>query len=310
MSATRTGSKDAPPKLPVLRVTPYEQVSSGLFATIAALIVIVSVLSFAWYATRIPKLPPAIPVELVENPGGSEDGSPDETLRIDSPLPETPDATIADVAAEEPEVEQSLDNVVASADDVATQELSGDELPTPADQPVGLGTRNAGRPGSASGTGRRALGSGSGLRGFPREQRWFVRFIDQQDLSEYARQLDFFGIEIGAIVGGKLVYVSKLSAPQPQVRTANSGAGETRLYMTWQGGGRKQADLQLMTKAGINVGNGAILHFYPKTTEDQLARLELDYRKRRADEIRRTYFSVNRVDAGYAFSVVQQVYLK
>lgn len=305
----KTESRAAPPP-PVLRVTPYEQVSSGLIATLAALVVIVSMLSFAWFATRVPRLPPAIPVELVENPGGVEDGSPDETLRIDSPLPEITDATVADVVADEPEVAQSLDNVTASADDVATQDLAGEDLPVQSDRPPGLGTRDQGKPGSASGTGRRALGSGSGLRGFPREQRWYVRFIDQQDLAEYARQLDFFGIELGAIVGGKLVYVSKLSAAQPVVRTTDSGAGEKRLYMTWQGGGRKQADLQLLTKSGVNVGNGAILHFYPKATEDQLARIELDYRKRRADEIRRTYFAVNRAATGYEFAVVQQIYLK
>src|SRR5262249_54831518 len=114
MSVSRRDAATAPPKTPILHVTPYEQVSSGLIATVAALIVIVSLLSFAWYATRQPKAPPAIPVELVESPGGVEDGSPDETLRIDSPLPEAPDATIADVAAEEPEVAQSLESVMAS----------------------------------------------------------------------------------------------------------------------------------------------------------------------------------------------------
>jgi len=132
------------------------------------------------------------------------------------------------------------------------------------------------------------------------------------NLDEYARQLDFFGIEFGAIVDGKLVYLSKLASPSPIVRTAAGGADEKRLYMTWQGGSRKQADLQLFQKAGIAVGNGVIFQFYPKDTEDRLARLELAYRSRRANDIRRTYFTVQRIagGGGYEFTVAHQTYLK
>jgi hypothetical protein len=154
------------------------------------------------------------------------------------------------------------------------------------------------------------LGSGTGTGGYPREQRWLVRFGDLQSVDEYARQLDYFGIELGALVGGKLNYVSKLSNAQPRLQTATSGANEKRLYMTWQGGNRKQADVQLLKKAGVEVGSGTIFHFYPKETEDRLALLELNYRNRRASDIRRTYFAVKRGDAGYDFEVIRQTYLK
>ncbi len=137
-----------------------------------------------------------------------------------------------------------------------------------------------------------------------------MRFAEQSNLNEYARQLDYFGIEFGAVVDGRMVYVSKLSSPRPTVRTSAGGANEKRLYMTWQGGARKQADLQIFRKAGIEVGSGLMFHFYPKQTEDKLARLELDYRKRVAREIRRTYFAVNRTDDGYEFKVEHQTYLK
>lgn len=295
----------------MLRVTPYERVSSGLFASLSALLVVVGALTFVWFTGRIPAAPPAIPVELVEFPGGSEDGSPDETLRVDSPLPETPDASNAEVVADESEVAQSLDNVVAAADEAAAHEVLVQDVLVQSERQVGVGSRNVGKAGSASGTGRRALGFGPGLRGFPREMRWLVRFSEQSNLDEYAKQFDFFGIELGAIVGNKLVYLSNVSAAQPKVRSTNSGAEEKRLYLTWQGGSRKQADLQLFAKAGIDVGSGAILHFYTKSTEDHMARLELDYHKRRADEIRRTFFAVKRTDkGGYDFEVVNQTYLK
>ena len=80
--------------------------------------------------------------------------------------------------------------------------------------------------------------------------------------------------------------------------------------MTWRGGSGKQADLQLFRKAGVDVGNGMIFHFYPKATEDRLARLELDYRKRKANDIRRTFFCRQTRRHGYEFVVVNQIPLK
>src|SRR5262249_48124894 len=220
----------------------------------------------------------------------------------DSRLSATPEAGAREAAAEDPEVRESRDSVLDSPEAAATQ----------TSRQFDMGVRNpAGQPGSAEGTGRRPLGSGPGSGGgFPREQRWLVRFGDQANLEEYARQLDYFGIEFGAVVGEKLVYISKLASARPQMRTATGGADEKRLYMTWRGGGRKQADLQLFRKAGVEVGAGVIFHFYPKETEDRLARLELAYRNRRANDIRRTFFSVNRVEGGYEFSVAHQTYLK
>jgi hypothetical protein len=242
-----------------------------------------------------------VAVELFEDSGGVEDGSPDETLRVDSPEPPSQDAAVGDVGSDERDVQESLDQVVALADDAVVE----------TQRPFDLGVRNAAKPGSAEGTGRRALGSGPGSGGgFSREQRWLVRFADQSNIEEYVRQLDFFGIEFGAIVDGRMVYLSKLASPRPTARSSASGANEKRLYMTWQGGGRKQADLQIFRKAGIDVSAGLMFHFYPKEAEDKLARLELAYRKRAAREIRRTYFAVNRVDNGYDFTVVHQTYLK
>ncbi|MGE5193722.1 MAG: hypothetical protein ACM3U2_14600 [Deltaproteobacteria bacterium] len=287
---------------PVLRVTRYEQVSAFLVAIVAGLVFAVVLLGFAWYSTRVPKPKEPVPVELVELTGGSEDGAVGETLRVDSPLEANPEAGSPETASDEPEVRESLDNVLELTDVAVTQTT----------RQFDMGIRNpAGQPGSAEGTGRRPLGSGPGSGGgFPREQRWMVRFGDQANLDEYARQLDFFGIEFGAVINGKLVYISKLASPKPAVRTAASGADEKRLYMTWRGGGRKQADLQLFRKAGLEVGNAVIFHFYPKQTEDKLARLELDYRKRKANDIRRTFFSVKNVENGYEFTVAHQTYLK
>jgi len=143
----------------------------------------------------------------------------------------------------------------------------------------------------------------------PREQRWFVRFGDRDSLDGYAKQLDAFGIELGALVpGGSIVFLSQMSTKNPKKRTVNTGKGESRLYMTWQGGSRREADIQLFRRIGVNAAGGVIFHFYPKKTEQQLARLEFNHAQRSADQIRRTYFVVRRKGPDYEFVVTKQSY--
>ena len=291
--------RNAPP--PVLQVTRYDRVSSLLMAVVIGLVLSVASLFVVWIVNRPPAPVEDVPLELVELPGGFEDGSIEETLRLDSPEDPTQDPSLAETPAEESEIQEVLENVLTLSEE-ATQ-IVQEQFETDA--------RNQGRAGSATGTGRRALGFGPGESGIPREQRWFVRFDETGSIELYARQLEFFGIELGAILpGGKLVYLSQLTNPKPATRTVASGANEKRLYMTWQGGGRKVADMQLFQRAGIDVGGGTIFHFYPPKTENLLAQLERDYRGRPVDQIRRTYFAVKPMRDGYQFVVTQQTYFE
>ncbi len=287
--------------LPVLTVTRYDIVSSFLGAVVIGLIVAVVWLGVLWATNRVSRPDSEVPVELLELAGGVEDGAVNETLDVESPDPETADPSLADIPAEETEIQEILENVVELSDEAATL----------APQQFELGARNAGKPGSATGTGRRPLGIGPGEGGLPREQRWFVRFSDRGTLEEYARQLDFFGIELGALMpGGKLILLSNLTAEKPTSRTVTSGAGENRLYMTWQGGERRKADFDLFRKAGIDASRAIILHFYPPRTERLLATLERTYRNQPVERIRRTYFVVRREGRGYRFAVTRQIYFQ
>jgi hypothetical protein len=295
-------SKNPSVATPVLRDTLYDRVSSwtiSLFAGVAVLCVFVVAV---WVTNRLPTPPKSVPVELVEMPGGAEDGAPDETLRVDSPEPESRDASPAEVPAEQTEIAEALETVVEVSDS-ATQQVQ---------QQFDTGVQNTGKTGSARGTGRKGLGVGPGVCGMPREQRWFVRFCDKAGIEEDARQLEFFGIELGALLpDGRLAYVSKLTQPKPQVRYAAGGAGEQRLYMTWQGGERRGADVDLFKRADVAVqGDTLIFHFYPKSTESMLAQLELNYRGRPLNQIRRTYFAVDSAAKGYQFTVIRQIYLQ
>jgi len=295
-------TKPRPLATPVLRDTLYDRVSSWTIALFVAIAGLCCCVVAVWITNRLPTPPQTVPVELVEAPGGFEDGSPDETLRVDSPDPEVHDASPAEMPSDRTEIAEALETVVELSDS-ATQQVQ---------QQFETGVQSTGKTGSAKGTGRKGLGIGPGPGGLPREQRWFVRFGDRAGVDEYAKQLEFFGIELGALLpDGRLAYLSKLNQPIPAVRYAAGGSGEQRLYMTWQGGDRRSADVELFKRSAVKVeADTVIFHFYPKATEQKLARLELDYRGRPLTQIRRTYFSVESAQGGYQFSVVRQVYFQ
>jgi len=290
--------EDRPP--PVIRVTQYDQVSSWMITIFAGLLALCLIVLMIWVSNRLPKAPEPVPVELLELPGGVEDGSPDETLRVDSPEPERADASEAEAVSEQTEVESVLEAAVELSDSAAQQ----------VQQQFDVGVQSTGKPGSAKGTGKRALGFGPGTSGFPREQRWFVRFGDRASVEEYAKQLDFFKIELGALLpDGRLAYVTRLSTDAPAVRYVQTGANEKRLYMTWQGGERRGADGELFKKAGIDVQpETPVFHFYPPELETRLAQLEKEYRNKPVSQIRRTYFSVEPSGQGYQLRVSRQLF--
>lgn len=290
-------------KPPVLKVTRYDHAFAGVVAAFLAFASICFLVTSVWMTTRPSPKIMAVPVEILELPGGFEDGFVDETLRVDAPGPEVHAASPdAEIISDQLEIAGSLET---SAD--LSETGGGGELGSPQFE---TGIRNIGQKGSSKGTGRRGLGMGPGKFGFPREQRWFVRFGDQVDLNTYAKQLDFFRIELAALLPDRrLAYLSQTSAARPQVRYVPSGKDEARLYMTWQGGDRKFADLQLFGKAGLDVpGDAPIFHFYPPDVEAKLAQLERDYRGRTVGQIKRTYFVVEAAGAeGYRFTVVRQL---
>lgn len=282
---------------PVMGDTQYDVVRSLMLACVLLLIAAVVWLAASYVAPVRTDVEDRVQLEMVELAGGSEDGAIDETLKVESPEEEVPDASLNESETEEVTVEETIETVLDVSDQAS--EMSPQQV---------VSTNNSGKAGSASGTGRRAFGKGSGSGGMPREQRWYVRFSDGT-LDTYAKQLDFFKIELGLLTpDGKLTYVTNVSQANPTKRTVSSGAGEKRLYMTWQGGNRKSADLELFKKAGINASRGTIFHFYPKNVEQDLMRVEYEFRNKKASQIRRTYFVVQGSRSGFNFAVSRQTY--
>ena len=287
---------------PFMRVTRYDKISSGMMSVVIALIMVVIGIVAWWYNTRPAPESILVPLESIDDPGGFEDGAIDETLHVESPEEEIPNASPVEEAIDDQQIEEALDSVVELSDR-ATQQMQ---------EVLSTDVETGGTPGSHQGTGSRPLGSGDGTGGLPREQRWFISFSEAQSIDIYAQQLDYFGIELGAVFPAKeeLVYLSNLTRNPPSKRVVDNTDAEARLYMSWQGGQRKATDQKLFERAGVNTQGGFILHFYPQKTEQLLARLERSYANRSVKEIRRTYFTVVRQGNGFSFAVTRQLYFR
>lgn len=260
---------------------------------------------------KIDVLKETVPVEFIEDPGGDPEGTVTDPTQAGSGTPEIADVTQTDIPADEVESVPKEDAPVSISSDMADQ-LPPDPSFVTSSQATPTSTGGTGSGGTGQGDGKLAgFGKGKG-GGFPREMRWFIRYADSASLDEYAKQLDYFGIELGAIMGKELVYISQLSGGRPVVRRAPGGGNEKRLFFTWQGGNRRDADVKLFQKAGVPVGNATILQFYPHNTENLLAKVEFEYERRKYNEIRRTYFGVRKPEkaTGYEFYVTRQVTIR
>ena len=296
-SENNTSNAIAPP--PVLRETKYDLTTAGMIAVVLGLVSFFIWLTAVWATNRPPEVEQTVPVEIVDLPGGTEEGTIDETLQVESPADVSDDPSMAEFESDETEVAEMLDNVLDLAETANNQ----------AQEQFEQDIRNAGKPGSSIGTGRRALGTGPGEGGIPREQRWFIAFAEGGTLNQYARQLDHFGIELGALLpGGKLILLNELSSEKPQSREVTDGASEKRLFMTWQGGALKSGDIQLFRRAGYDVTGAIIFHFYPPKTEQQLVKLEQEAAKRPVSQIRRTYFVVQNLRNQFSLVVTRQIF--
>ena len=284
-----------------MRITRYDRASAWMVSVVLACLIGAFIFFLMWFGSRVPAVDSDMVPEVIPMAGGELDGAIDETLKVESPEDVTDDPSQAELPSEETQILETLETVVELSD-AASQFVQ--------DQPQN-DSISSGKPGSANGTGRAPLGEGGGPGALTRAQRWVIRFGDKDTLDEYARQLDFFGIEFGVVQGNDTItYLSNFSSPTPTKRVETISEEEQRLYMQWQDAGRRKADVDLVKKAGIDAAAFPILHFYPAKTENDLVTKELAFRNKKEQEIRRTYFNVSRRAGGYTFVVTKQLYLR
>ncbi len=150
----------------------------------------------------------------------------------------------------------------------------------------------------------------------PRHLRWQLEFT-ARDLPSYAKQLDYFRIELGA-VGGNVQgvdVVSNLVGPIKHRRLVDT-ATEKRLYFLWNSPSPlMKFDQRLLQQGGVELANRTIVKFIPAELENEtLTKLELEYAQSKGYEsvtsIAKTVFECKPQSKGYHFVVTSQRYRK
>lgn len=311
MSAAVLPSPPVAPRL-IRTESRHDRVTSFLMAvTLGAGLVFgwLSVIVATTSAYHSRSSPPVRVIEVAGGGGGTADGKVGSVEEVNVPGGEAADkaSNNEDVATEfePPMVENKpaamLDSVVDAGETTAEVDVS---TATPTGGRVSSGKRR-----SKVGDGGPGFGFGPGDGGVRREDRWSILYKPGSTAEEYGRQLDYFKVELAIIEENHLVYVSNFTNPTPTRRIGLPG-DDRRLYFIWRGQGRKESDLALFAKAGLNVGEGLIFQFYPEAVEQALSQLEVKFKGRQPGEIRSTRFGVVGDGGNYSFEVLSQEALR
>jgi len=276
-----------------LRVSAYDRVASMLIALLLVIGLFVVLLFIVWLTGRLMFTNVARRVEWLPDAGrddhaagfaqGMEEPGMEDMQELNEPRIEAMLDAIADVVTSQAAAFDGIENRATAAVDGGR--LGDRRLPGPPDDGI---------PGV-----------------IPAWQRWEMRF-STTGVQAYARQLDFFKIELGAAGGGppKVDYARNFAKSKPD-RRLGKPEDEKRLYMTWQdGSAMAEFDRQLIAQAGITTQRRLILQFYPKEIEKLLARLEAQVARRAGHTDPRaflkTIFGVRPARDGYEFYVIEQ----
>ena len=277
-----------------LRTSRFDIVTSFFMALILFIGTFVLMLFIIWLTTRW-SFPPR-PIEpIIENPAGRGENPEGFERDFEPPGAEEVEELM------EPTLQDTLEAVTDAVSSVAGSLVTADTQATATT--AGSGAGDSRPPGP--------LGEGEDI--IPRFERWQLNFT-ARDIGQYARQLDFFGIELGAI-GGPIqgVDVAKNLAGGTSTYRIVDTESEKRLYFMWTTPSPlMEFDRQLLQQAGITLPQRQMLKFITKDLENQLAQIELDYAKSQGHpsvtEIAMTVFECKPEEGGYQFEVVSQRY--
>ncbi len=265
-----------------LSVSAHDRAASLLIALLIIVGTTVVMLFIMWWTNRVLVDHADVAVEYIE-PLAAGDALGD-ARDLDEPGVEEVEDFL------EPDIE---DTIEAVTDVLATHQADLESLD---------GSSVSTKQGSGGGQ----LGEGGTADIVPRWQRWQILF-STVSLDDYARQLDFFGIELAAVGGGEtqIDYAYHLSKKRPD-RREGPASEEQRMYFVWRHGPLQQSDKRLLQRAGINIKNKASVQFFPPPMVNMLAKIENEYADGLSVEsIAKTVFGVKPTDNGYSVYVVE-----
>ncbi|MBC8872141.1 MAG: hypothetical protein H8E44_22140 [Planctomycetes bacterium] len=280
-----------------LKVSAYDKAASMLIACLIVVGILVLVLMTIWLTGRLLLAKAPVQVDWLLDEGRS-DRAPGFAQDMDEPGIEDMEEL------KEPQIEATLEVV----EQVITEQASALAA---IESNAAITSRGPG-PGQKQRVGsfhKKAIDDV-----IPPHERWEIRF-STAGIQTYARQLDFFKIELGAVGGGspQVDYAGNLSKIKPDRRRGDS-EDEQRLYMSWQkdSGSMSAFDRQLLARAGIQTERRLVLQFYPQKIEELLSRLEAQEAQSHGHtdprSFLKTVFGVRPIRGGHAFYVKDQYF--
>jgi hypothetical protein len=269
-------------------VSSFDQTSAMLTAWVIVLGTLVGALLMIWLSTVVKdRMIVTTSIPLEEIPIG--DGPPPLGIGDDWHPPGVEDFPEVDI----PQLATAIEAMTALPSLVASRLEKFDGTDALMGKGTGLGDR-------------RGVRGGTGRGGVSPAARWQVRY-SASTITEYIGQLEYFGVELGAVseTTNNVKVISDLSAPQPATRNTTRG-DEKRVYFAFGETFMRRWDTELVRRAGIVPDDRLIVQFYPVPVQQQLGALEraaYEADGRTEADVERTHFGVRESGDGYEFFV-------
>ncbi|MDA8744469.1 hypothetical protein N9N28_07550 [Rubripirellula amarantea] len=279
-----------------LRVSHFDVVTSFFMALMLFIGIFVTMLFIIWLTSRFSFGPVAIE-PIIENPAGRGENPEGFERDFEPPGAEEVEELM------EPTLQDTIEAVTDAVSSVAASLTTNDTAATATTSGTGAGDS---RPPGPEGEGEDIV---------PRFERWQLDF-SARDKTAYAKQLDYYKIELGA-VGGKIQGLDIVNnlVSSPKARRIADASTEKRLYFMFKTASPLlQYDRQMLAQAGVQLDGRSTLKLIPKDLENLLAKIELDFAKSKGHqsvtELAKTVFESTAEGDGYAFKVISQRYRK
>ncbi len=296
---------DDRPVIQRMRVRPYDKAAALLIASLIFAGFFDALMFFLWLTPMLDFGKDQVAIEIVLDIAGRGDHAEGYERDKEPPGVEELEEFM------EPEVEMLLEAVT---DVVSTTAAAWDSVATDATAPShGTGAGDSRPPGP--------LGEGEDI--IPEWERWELKY-NTSTIDQYARQLDFFKIELGAVGGGHPQVDYAMNFSTNVKKRKGPGDAEQRIYFTWSEGKLKQYDNTLLSQSGIPTQRRIVCQFIPPSLRQNLLNKELQFAmdrmgiKKPLDQMTRndyvpifkklakTIFGVRRSGGKYEFYVISQ----
>ena len=276
------------------RISQFDVVTSFFMSLILFIGVFVTMLFIIWLTSRFSWAPVAI-APIIENPAGRGENAEGFERDFEPPGAEEVEELM------EPTLQDTIEAVTDAVSSVAGALTTTDTSATATTAGTGMGDS---RPPGPEGEGEDII---------PRSERWQLNFTAKNQ-SDYAKQLEFFNIELGA-VGGKILgldIVNNLTG-SPKSRRLEDASTEKRLYFLFKRPSPlMQYERAIHNQAGVNLQGRNMFKLIPPQLENLLAKIELDYSTSKGHpsitEVAKTVFESKSGGAGFEFEVITQRY--